>query len=248
MAIYKNIRGKEKIQHNNQNETYTLIVQGNCELEYDLANGDYRFLIIQDEGSSINFIEKGTIQNARVDMVYVGINQENTIQNSSFTLKHRGEIEVTSYYLVPERKEKKISFTLRNVEGDSSANIENYGVCVDEAYLTVDVEGQIDKGAKRSKSHQHSRCLTIGKPKHVKVAPILKIYENDVEAGHGLSTGTIDESILYYMKSRGLSRKEALILLIRAYLLPDLDKFKDYENAQEILRNIEEKVDRLCSM
>ena len=36
--------------------------------------------------------------------------------------------------------------------------------------------------------------------------------------GHGATTGALDESLLFYLRARGLSEKEAQALLIQAFV------------------------------
>jgi Fe-S cluster assembly protein SufD len=48
--------------------------------------------------------------------------------------------------------------------------------------------------------------------------PELEIFADDVTCGHGATTGALDESLLFYLRARGLSEKEAQSLLIQAFV------------------------------
>ena len=48
--------------------------------------------------------------------------------------------------------------------------------------------------------------------------PELEIFADDVTCGHGATTGALDESLLFYLRARGLSEKEAQALLIQAFV------------------------------
>jgi Fe-S cluster assembly protein SufD len=48
--------------------------------------------------------------------------------------------------------------------------------------------------------------------------PELEIYADDVQCGHGATSGALDEDLLFYLKSRGLPEKEAEMLLIQAFV------------------------------
>ena len=50
------------------------------------------------------------------------------------------------------------------------------------------------------------------------------------------------------MNSRGLTRKEALVLLVQGYLLPDSEDYRQFEKGEELLKEEEERVERICSM
>src|SRR5213076_3403079 len=45
-----------------------------------------------------------------------------------------------------------------------------------------------------------------------------EIFADDVTCGHGATTGALDESLLFYLRARGLSEKEAQALLIQAFV------------------------------
>ncbi len=48
--------------------------------------------------------------------------------------------------------------------------------------------------------------------------PELEIYADDVKCGHGATIGDIDETALFYLKSRGIDDATARRLLIEAFL------------------------------
>jgi len=48
--------------------------------------------------------------------------------------------------------------------------------------------------------------------------PELEIFADDVTCGHGATTGALDQSLLFYLRARGLSEKEAQALLIQAFV------------------------------
>jgi Fe-S cluster assembly protein SufD len=47
--------------------------------------------------------------------------------------------------------------------------------------------------------------------------PQLEIYNDDVKCSHGATVGQIDEEALFYLRSRGIARKEANHLLMYAF-------------------------------
>jgi Fe-S cluster assembly protein SufD len=45
----------------------------------------------------------------------------------------------------------------------------------------------------------------------------LEIFADDVVCGHGATVGALDDDLLFYLMSRGVSRKEAEGLMIQAF-------------------------------
>lgn len=66
--------------------------------------------------------------------------------------------------------------------------------------------------------------------------PLLLAHEDDVEGNHAASAGRINEDQLFYLMSRGLSRKQAEALLVQARITPALDEIFDTE-IQDMISN-----------
>jgi Fe-S cluster assembly protein SufD len=48
--------------------------------------------------------------------------------------------------------------------------------------------------------------------------PELEIFADDVQCGHGATSGELDEDLLFYLEARGIPAKEAQALLIQAFV------------------------------
>jgi len=63
-----------------------------------------------------------------------------------------------------------------------------------------------------------TRALLLSDEAEVDNKPELEIFADDVTAGHGATTGALDESLLFTLRARGLFEKEAQALLIQAFV------------------------------
>lgn len=131
-------------------------------------------------------------------------------------------------------KEQKTYFNSEVVNQglNSKGDILQHGVLLDRSHIVFNGIGFIVKGATGSNAYQSSRMLTLSSDAKADANPMLLIDENDVMAGHGASLGRIDEEQLYYLQSRGLTRKESSRLLVHGFLSPvitelTVDKIKD---------------------
>jgi Fe-S cluster assembly protein SufD len=73
-------------------------------------------------------------------------------------------------------------------------------------------------GAHGADSKQSLRSLIAGPDAEVDARPQLEIYTDDVQCRHGATAGKLDETMLFYMLSRGLARDTAQSLLKWAFL------------------------------
>ena len=182
--------------------------------------------------------------NSKVDINYLDLNRFNLVHENCIEVNAHSELNINSTYL--GYGDKNIKFDLINKEWDSKVNISNKVVCLNQADFKMTIIGKIVKGAKNCKCHQKSNCLTFEDPKNCKVEPILLIDENDVEASHSLSCGTIDDDVLFYMNSRGLDKKASLSLLLLSYLMPSENFYEGFENGLVLKELAEKKVSDLC--
>jgi Fe-S cluster assembly protein SufD len=71
--------------------------------------------------------------------------------------------------------------------------------------------------AQKIDARQSNRNLLLSATAEIDTKPELEIYANDVKCSHGATTGQLDASALFYLRSRGLSETDARALLIRAF-------------------------------
>src|SRR5207253_8882472 len=70
--------------------------------------------------------------------------------------------------------------------------------------------------AQKTDAKMMTRALLLSDDAEADNKPELEIFADDVTCGHGATTGALDESLLFYLRARGLSEKEAQSLLIQA--------------------------------
>lgn len=71
--------------------------------------------------------------------------------------------------------------------------------------------------AQKVDAKQSSRNLLLSPTAEIDTKPELEIYANDVRCSHGATTGRLDATALFYLRSRGISENDARALLIRAF-------------------------------
>ncbi len=93
-------------------------------------------------------------------------------------------------------------------------------------------------GVKKSTTRVEGRIINSNDEAKSTILPVLNIADNDViQASHGAALGSIDQNELFYLMTRGLSKKEAESLLIASYFKPVLNKFSssNQEEFEKIL-------------
>lgn len=118
------------------------------------------------------------------------------------------------------------------------------GVLSGKAHTVFRGNGQIEKAAKNASTYQRQQALVLSdKGARADSIPALIINEHEVAgAGHAATVGQLDEEQLFYLMARGLSRPQAIKLLVLAFLGPVLDEIPVEELREEMTRLMGEKV------
>ncbi|WP_299991724.1 Fe-S cluster assembly protein SufD [uncultured Bacteroides sp.] len=81
-------------------------------------------------------------------------------------------------------------------------------------------------GAQHTSSQQTNRNLSATHDARMYTQPQLEIYADDVKCSHGATVGQLDENALFYMRQRGISEREARLLLMFAFVNEVVDTIR----------------------
>jgi Fe-S cluster assembly protein SufD len=75
----------------------------------------------------------------------------------------------------------------------------------------------VDKIAQKTNAFQQNNNILLDDKATVNTKPQLEIFADDVKCSHGCTIGQLDEEALFYLRSRGIPKKEAKALLTYAF-------------------------------
>lgn len=96
--------------------------------------------------------------------------------------------------------------------------------------------------AQKSSSMQTNKNICLSEKAQMKTLPQLEIYADDVKCNHGATVGQLDETAMFYMLSRGISPKEARMLLMSAFVYDVQEKIRIPELRDKIRLLIEKRL------
>ena len=94
-------------------------------------------------------------------------------------------------------------------------------------------------GAQKTDGYQISQSLLLDDDSQFLAKPELEIYADDVKCSHGSTTGAIDETALFYLRSRGIPREDATALLIVSFLADAIAEIEDEVLAADVVARLE---------
>ncbi|MFC3059584.1 SufB/SufD family protein [Paenirhodobacter populi] len=97
----------------------------------------------------------------------------------------------------------------------------------------------VKPGAQKTDGYQISQSLLMDDDCQFLGKPELEIYADDVKCSHGSTTGAIDETALFYLRSRGVPVEEARALLVLSFLADAIEEIEDEGLKDEIVSRLE---------
>lgn len=100
----------------------------------------------------------------------------------------------------------------------------------------------VDKIAQKTNAYQSNNNILVDDKATINSKPQLEIFADDVRCSHGCTIGQLDESALFYLRSRGIGKKEARALLMYAFANTVLESVKIPQLKQRITKQIADKI------
>ena len=98
----------------------------------------------------------------------------------------------------------------------------------------------VKEGADKTEAYQTNRNLCATDRCRMYSKPQLEIYADDVRCSHGMTTGQLDENAMFYLRSRGISKEEARMMLSVAFTADVIDLVR-IESHKELLYHLVDK-------
>jgi Fe-S cluster assembly protein SufD len=97
----------------------------------------------------------------------------------------------------------------------------------------------VKPGAQKTDGYQISQALLLDGDSQFLAKPELEIYADDVKCSHGSTSGAIDETALFYLRSRGVPLRAAQALLVLAFLAEAISEIDDEAIADDIRHRLD---------
>jgi Fe-S cluster assembly protein SufD len=230
----------------------------NCDEEYavDLTCGPLHFDIVVKENASLrleiirikNPVCSATVdgridlrKNAKLEVIMVDFNKEDINVDIHSNLQE-GSKAIYKVAATSTGKAKKFyNFHMFHLDPRTTSLVKMAGVLTDEAELHFLGISDIFKGSVKANTRQEGKIADLSVHGKAEISPILNIDENDVTASHGAALGKVPDASLFYLMSRGLSKKEATSLLTIGYLKPFVMEISDSQIRNRLLGYVEER-------
>ena len=233
------------------NRRVLIIVEDRAEIKLlfcDHAADDRRFLATQvieayvgeNAGLDLYCLEETHAKNVRVSNVFISQQANSRVNHNVITLHNGTTRNRTDLVFEGEGAECNLAGC---VIADKDQHVDNntlidhkVGHCTsNELYKYVLDENAVGAfagkvlvrhGAQHTTSQETNQNLCTTKTARMFTQPMLEIYADDVKCAHGSTVGQLNDTALFYMQQRGISKKEAKLLLEFAFINEVIDHMK----------------------
>ncbi|MRX49572.1 Fe-S cluster assembly protein SufD [Paracoccus sp. S-4012] len=98
----------------------------------------------------------------------------------------------------------------------------------------------VKPGAQKTDGYQISQALLLDDGSQFLAKPELEIHADDVKCSHGSTTGALDETALFYLRSRGVPRPRAVVLMVLSFLAAALEEIEDEALRTQVADRLDE--------
>ncbi|TBV28432.1 Fe-S cluster assembly protein SufD [Meridianimaribacter sp. CL38] len=131
---------------------------------------------------------------------------------------------------------------VHHIEPNCESHQDYKGIFGDSATGVFNGQVVVEKEAQKTNAYQSNNNILISDKATINSKPQLEIFADDVKCSHGCTIGQLDESAMFYMRSRGIPEKEARALLMYAFSNNVLNSVKIPEIKQRITKLIAKKL------
>ena len=247
------------------NRRVLIVMEQGAEAKFlfcDHAADDHAFLATQvieayvGQNASLELycMEETHYKNTRVSNVYVEQQRDSRFNHNVITLHNgvtRNRLDVQlkgegaecwcNGCVIADKSQHVDNNTLIDHQVSHCTSHELYKYVLDDK-ATGAFAGRVlvRHDAQKTVSEEVNQNLCATKTARMYTQPMLEIYADDVKCSHGSTVGQLNDAALFYMRQRGISEKEAKLLLEFAFIGEVIDKIT-LEPLRDRLHHLVEK-------
>ena len=169
-----------------------------------------------NKDSSFSIFSVNTSINVRIDLLKSGI---------KFNYSYSTINDIHNNYKVD------INHFGKNI----TSKIVNHGISLNNSKLSFVINTIVPKNVTGVNTNQDSKIIIFG-DNNATIKPNLLVDNDDIEANHAAYIGRLKKEDLFYLMSRGINLKDAEGLLVKSFLLGNMDI--SFEEREIVLNNI----------
>ncbi len=156
--------------------------------------------------------------------------------NQEVALEGRGGRAQVNGVMFTTGKQHLAYFTRQDhAAADTSSDLLYKAGLMDRSRIVWKGMIRVEKGAQKTDAYQKNDNLVLSDEARSDSIPGLEIEADDVRCTHGATAGRVDDEMIFYARSRGIAKNEAIRLIVEGFFANVYDRIS-LEPVQETLR------------
>ena len=127
------------------------------------------------------------------------------------------DASLNGLYLTGENQHIDNHIKVEHRVGPASSSQEFRGILNGNNCSVWNGKAIVHEGADGTDANQKNHNLLLSEKAEINTKPELVIYADDVKCSHGATVGQLDESAIFYLRTRGLTTKQATEIITQAF-------------------------------
>ena len=154
-------------------------------------------------------------------------------------------VELNGLYLASGQQHVDNHTAIHHAVGPATSVEEYRGILGGRARCVFNGKVIVAEGADGTDSSQSNHNLLLSDRAEIDTKPELEIYADEVKCAHGATVGQLDETSLFYLRSRGLDPDQARQVLTRAFAAGTLSALAIEACHEHVAELIDRRLERL---
>jgi Fe-S cluster assembly protein SufD len=188
---------------------------------YTGENASFDFYELEEStGNTVRLTNNYIRQDTSSSVIINNITLSNGYTRNNYQIDMNGKRANShiSGLAIADAQQTVDNYTLVNHQAAGCRSVELFKYLLDdEATGIFNGKMVVSPDAQKTEAYQSNRNLLGNRRCRMYSQPKLEINADDVKCSHGMTTGQLDEAALFYMRSRGISYEEAVLMLKFAF-------------------------------
>ena len=174
-----------------------------------------------NQSKGYNFITRAALINKNANVTFNDINLGCKYTNLTSETHMNGEGSTGNHkgvFLTNKKEKNNIDIRSHHHVKNTSSDILSRGILSDCSQSLFNGLIKIYSDAPNSTGYQKLDSIMLSKNSESDAIPNLEIDNNNVSCSHGATIGQIDKEKIFYLMSRGISKKESQKLIIKGFI------------------------------
>ena len=210
------------VQNSFVNSLTEIVVGDNAQLQH------YRLNLEEENVQHIGAVHVNLLRNARMRGFTLALGSK--LKRIDYQINHRGqgaELNLQGVYLPRNNQMVDYHSNVQHWVPHCTTSEVFRGIIADSAQAIFNGRIYIHKDAQKTLAELSNKNLLTSSKAEIYTKPELEIYADDVKCAHGATVSQLNATALFYLRSRGVSRTEAEVMMSFGFINELLEQISE---------------------